>query len=164
MGRRRRGHLLDPAEAHDLFDPAAPRVARARESIRALAARAVLERADDERRASGEDMAALGYAAAGSADAPVPGPLEDLDLPAPADRLAEHYRTWEALAMADVGKFSAAIDALREIADANPARAYAALGRTAEALAETDRYLELCPGDEEALRIRESLLRRLPPD
>lgn len=116
----------DSGEERDLFRVDDPRVERARANIERLAERPRLERAEQELSVSSQDgLTELGYAGAASAEAPIPEPLEDSSLPAPREAMPEHYRSWEALAMADAGRLPQAIETLREITEGNPGNAFA---------------------------------------
>ena len=124
----------DAAEERNVFAAGDARAERARAGIAALLARPRLERsAVSSGGASEQDLRALGYAAAGSALADVPEPLEELDLPAPRANLDEHYKVWNALNLANARRLEPAIAELRDVLATNPRNAFA-LDRLAEFL------------------------------
>ena len=118
----------DPRETENLASERPEAVERAREAIALIAAARRLALAGDEGPDDGarSDIQSLGYAGVAGATAVIPPPLTDTGLPdarARMDELAAFYRA--TLLAERPGRRPDAIEAMKEIADANPRNVYA---------------------------------------
>ena len=121
-----------------------------------------LPRADDEVRVA-PDLTAFGYAGGAAAEEDMPLPMTPLDLPDPVENVGEHDRIWNALAVADMGRRSKAIEQLRAITAANPRNSFAheQLGELLLKDGDTEQAIEVLTAMTEAGLERPSIRRLL---
>jgi tetratricopeptide (TPR) repeat protein len=144
----------DPGETRNLLPAREDERARYERSIAELAARPALP-PPDAAPIPGElarRLEELGYAGAGAGIGAIPGPLERLDLPSPAERTAELHALLQATALVADRAFEEATSVLEGIVRSNPRNrraldqlgfALLQLGRHEEARASLERRLAL---------------------
>jgi len=143
----------DPEEAGNLAPVRAPRIAALHAQITAAAGRPALardaERLDPELKRS---LQAIGYAAFADEHVRVPGPLEELALPDPHERVGELARFQRAEGLFAAQRLGEAERELRALVDENPANPFA-WDRLALCLMRQDRHQEALTALERVLAL-----------